>query len=185
MTNADCQSDPRLFPTERTAPLGAGGFPSLVLVGQPNLHGHVGVAALESLKQGKSGAQLGLGGVAVALFHQVLGDTILYQSAGPVEVAEDNGLFGARWRHHFDRSFYNLGYFNWSVNDLFDNLGYLDRLFDDLGHLNRDLHDLGDFNRTVNHLLDHLGHFADLRLRLSGRASNQGEHRHQGHCDDG
>jgi hypothetical protein len=150
----------------------------------------MGVTALEALEQGQGGAQLYFGGVAVTLLNQVLGDAVLDQRAGPVQVAEDDGLFGAFGRRYFDRSLDNLGNFNGPVYDLFDYLsnfnGSVDCRFHNLGNFNGPVydlfdylsnfngsvdcrfHNLGNFNGPVDHRFDYLGNFDLLTRDNSG-----------------
>ena len=52
------------------------------------------VASLQTLEQGQSCAEKHVGRVAVALFNDVLGDTILNLGTGPVQVAENDGFSG-------------------------------------------------------------------------------------------
>ena len=150
--------------------------PGFLLVGQPDFHGHIGVAVLQTLEQRQRRTELHIRGVAVALFHDILGNAVLKQRAGPVQVTENDGLFRPFRRHHFHFHF---------PDDL-----YLHRHFPDdflefhLG--NRDFpHYLPlDFDRHLHHRLDrHLHHPIDGNLphhlhhlrRGRGSAGDHGE----------
>ena len=141
----------------------------------------MGVAVLQALEQGQRRAELHVRGIAVSFLNDVLGDAVLQQRAGPVQITEDDGVFRSLGSHHLDDAgdFHLLRDNLFDLNFLFDfnllghNASNFDLLGDDLFDFLLDLDLFGHDARDLNLLRDHLG--------FGRRAGRNGDDRNDGH----